>query len=334
MPRKLVIVLVSILTLGGMQAVIPATAAADGPVFTVMNTSETQPDGVWFRRSAHTDDTDRVTGHGVYANEQVQLHCYAWGDSVGQYDNRLWYFVDNVTRPTNAGSPNNGFLNAHYIDDGLKANEIDAGVPPCDGGQQQAPPPIPEGASAFFQPRGHHARTPASINVEYGAWAPGGCRYGSGAAPDPFGGRWISTLAGWSNGRLGPVYFLAAANREQRSHVHYVLLIDPGRGDVFRGSCDASTHPSRTLADWLSLPGSRHLMIISAEATARDNHKGLQQYYLADIKRRHLNKHVLVCNDDGRGHESAFTKYAADPHSSYIASQKLTCPRGIRGWQP
>ena len=29
-------------------------------------------------------DTDRVTGHGVYANEQVQLVCYAYGESVGR----------------------------------------------------------------------------------------------------------------------------------------------------------------------------------------------------------------------------------------------------------
>lgn len=114
-------------------------SAASGPVFTVMNTSETPPDGVWFRRSPHTADTDRVTGHGVYMNERVQLKCYAWGDAVGPYANKLWYFVLNVTRPTNAGVTNQGYLNAHYINDGKAANQIDARVAQCG----TTPPPNP-----------------------------------------------------------------------------------------------------------------------------------------------------------------------------------------------
>jgi hypothetical protein len=99
--------------------------------YAVMNTSETPPDGVWFRNSPHTGDTDRVTGHGVYAGERVRLLCYAWGDSVGAYSNRVWYRVTNVTRPSNAGRANDGFLSAHYINDGLAANQVDAGVPAC-----------------------------------------------------------------------------------------------------------------------------------------------------------------------------------------------------------
>jgi hypothetical protein len=102
-----------------------------GPVFAVMNTSETPPDGVWFRNSPHVNDTDRVTGHGVYAGEHVQLRCYGWGDSVGPYNNRLWYYVTNITRPTNNGVPNVGWLNAHYINDGQVANVVDNGVPAC-----------------------------------------------------------------------------------------------------------------------------------------------------------------------------------------------------------
>jgi hypothetical protein len=123
-------------------APVAATADAAQPVFSAMNTSETPPDGVWFRNTPKISDTDRVSGHGVYRNERVQLECYAWGEAVGQYSNRLWYRVVNVSRPTNAGVPNKGFLNAHYINDGLNANQIDAGVPACDDAStpsQQAP---------------------------------------------------------------------------------------------------------------------------------------------------------------------------------------------------
>jgi len=101
------------------------------PVFTVMNTSESPPDGVWFRNSPHTADTSRITGLGVYRNERVRLRCYAWGDPVGAYANRLWYLVDNLSRTTVSGRANSGYLNAHYINDGKQSNVIDAGVPAC-----------------------------------------------------------------------------------------------------------------------------------------------------------------------------------------------------------
>jgi hypothetical protein len=39
--------------------------------------------------------------------------------------------VLNVTRPVNSGVVNDGYLNAHYINDGKAANQIDAGVPQC-----------------------------------------------------------------------------------------------------------------------------------------------------------------------------------------------------------
>ena len=104
------------------------------PTFTVMNTSETPPDGVYFRNSPHTADTSRITGLGVYANERVQLQCWANGDNVGAFSDHLWYRVTNVTRPSGSfGSfgTNAGYLNAHYINDGKNANVVDDGVPAC-----------------------------------------------------------------------------------------------------------------------------------------------------------------------------------------------------------
>jgi len=60
----------------------------------------------------------------------VQLHCYGWGDAVGLYNNTLWYYVTNVSRSLNGGT-NAGGLNAHYINDGASANQVDAGVRAC-----------------------------------------------------------------------------------------------------------------------------------------------------------------------------------------------------------
>src|SRR5437879_5917365 len=103
------------MSVAGLTVMSPAANAASGPIFTVMNTSETPPDGVWFRNSPHTADTDRLTGHGVYRGQRAQLECYAFGDPVGPAANRLWYYALNVSQPTNGGKPNRGYLSAHFI---------------------------------------------------------------------------------------------------------------------------------------------------------------------------------------------------------------------------
>jgi hypothetical protein len=318
-------------------------ARADQPVFPVMNTSETPPDGVWFRYGPDPNQTTRTTGVGVYYGEHVRVKCYWHGTPLGPYNNDVWYYAYDVERPTAAGQSNEGWINTHYVDDGMTANQPNPAVPQCasgsgDGGTVGtgggSSGPLGEGASVFFQPRGHHDRTRADADVEFGSWAPGGCRYGAGAVSDPLGGSWLGTLAGWSLARLGPVYFLAAASSEVRSHVHYVLIIDPGNGSQFASSCDASVAPSRVLADWLSLSSGNHLVVITAQKTASDDHRGLQHYYLTAIKARHLNAQVLVCNDDHLTHSDAFKKYAQGSGGAYIRGQKFRCPYGVLGWHP
>lgn len=149
--------------IGLLIGVSPTADAASGPIFTVMNTSETPPDGVYFRNSPHTADTSRITGLGVYKNERVQLECYATGDAVPPYNDKLWYRVNNVTRPTVGGRVNVGYLNAHYINDGRNANVVDAGVAKC--GAVASPPPAP---SATPRP---------AVSVARGTSAPQGYWY-------------------------------------------------------------------------------------------------------------------------------------------------------------
>lgn len=149
MSRWLIGLLATIVLVGALFAVSPFPVhALGGPVFTVMNTNETLPDGVWFRNSPHTADTSQITGVGVYMNEQVQLQCYTAGDAVGPYNNKIWYYVANITRPTVDGQPNEGYLNAHYINDGAVSNQVDAGVPQCDTAPAASPVSTP---NATFQ---------------------------------------------------------------------------------------------------------------------------------------------------------------------------------------
>ena len=118
----------------------PSATQTLNTVFPVANTNEQPPDGVWFRNSPHTADTDRAIGHGVYSGDQVKLSCYAFGDAAGKYNNTLWYYVSNITRTTvpGSGANNVGYLNSHYINDGKLANQIDLGIPACN-----ATPPTP-----------------------------------------------------------------------------------------------------------------------------------------------------------------------------------------------
>lgn len=98
MHQRLAAAAAAIIALSGFVVAVAASArAGSGLTFTVMNTSETAPDGVYFRNSPHTADTSRITGLGVYMNERVQLQCYALGDAVGRYNDRLWYYVLDVS---------------------------------------------------------------------------------------------------------------------------------------------------------------------------------------------------------------------------------------------
>jgi len=158
--------------------------ATSGPVFTVMNTSESPPDGVYFRDLPDWN-TSRTYGLGVFMNEQVQLQCSASGPAVGPYNDQLWYYVLNVSRPVNYdGQPNQGMVSAHYINDGQLANVVDAGVPACVNNQPPAstPSPVVSLAQGPAAPAGYrYAMTlsgfPANTGVSvtcYDSVSPGG----------------------------------------------------------------------------------------------------------------------------------------------------------------
>lgn len=312
--RTLALLTASLLAAGALgitsATLVSNASAANKPIFTVMNTSETLPDGVWFRNSPHTADTDRVTGHGVYKNERVQLDCYAWGDAVGAYHNRLWYYVLNVTRPVNKGKANQGYLNAHYINDGKAANQIDAGVAQC-GAHPSGP------NSVFYSPNNTpdavSGLTVADLNIVYDEWAVGGCSP-TAAANIPNG---VSTLAGWSVGRLGPIYFLDAAG-SRVAQVHTVILFDPGNTANFTGkSCDTKVKPSinSLLANWLKSNGSNRLIVLTGQVSeqqqnGRSTFAGLWKYYFAGIWNQSFASRAQVCDYHNLGHQEVLTKFA------------------------
>jgi Putative amidase domain len=142
-PKLVALMAVSALLLSlGLAASVQSSAMASGPVFPVMNTSETPPDGVWFRNNPSQGDSNRETGFGVYAGESMSADCFSWGDAVGPYSNHIWYRGLNVSRPTVDGHSNYGWMNTHYVNDGATADHAASGVPDCSA---MTPPPPTSG---------------------------------------------------------------------------------------------------------------------------------------------------------------------------------------------
>lgn len=141
----LVLSVAVLLLLGLAQSALAAIAT-----FPVMNTDEQPPDGVWFRNSPHQADTNRETGFGVYRGESIAVDCWASGDAVGQYGNTIWYRGLNVSRPSVNGHSNYGYLNTHYVNDGMNANQVAPGVPSCSApAPTPAPTPTPTPAPTY-----------------------------------------------------------------------------------------------------------------------------------------------------------------------------------------
>jgi hypothetical protein len=289
-----------------------------------MNTDEAKPEGVWFRNSARTADTDQITDLGVHRNEQVELVCYAWGDAVRPHGDRLWYSVRNVSRPTVGDKLNQGYLNAHYIDDGRTANHVDPRVRIC-------------GHSVFYSgtdlAEGVAGTVVADKNLKLADWAPGNCATND-AANKPLDA--TTVLAGWSRGRLGTVYFLAGASATRKAGVHTIVLFDPGAlSDMthhwwafWQTDCDQRLHAAVLFADWLNSDDRNRLFILAGKDTEnasgaddRPTFAGIKQYYLSAMHGTASADRALVCVYHDLGHPDVLTKFAA-----FVQRPTLDCP--------
>lgn len=352
--RRGVVALTGSLALVALGALSTQSAAA-GPAFPVMNTSESPPDGVYFRTTPQTANTLREPGFGVYMNETVEEVCYAWGDSVGAYGNTLWYYVNDLSRPTVNGHANSGYLNAHYINDGTVANQVVAGVSQCGAASPPPPPPPPPASACSLLP------PPPATAVYFSPFE--GTKYvpaGRPAVSDVCASQWINsaahcdttlanrflppaahTLAGWSIGRLGPIYALGRASWTQRQQVTYVYMIDPGNTDNLSG-CDSQLvqvgdplkfkRPGQILAEWLRDNTNARLTIMAGSLTAQNAHAGIQNAYFNDIRAigNGVRSRVYVCNYDNTEHYKMFNEFNAYINRAPITSSCPTSAGGVR----
>lgn len=320
-----------------------APAGASGGIYSIVDAAG----GVYFRNSPKWSDSRGVTGQGVYDSDQVQLICGAFGEAYGPYDNRWWSYVQNLTRPA-AGK---GWVNAHFINDGMPANQPSPGestcpasVPGAPGGGGALPPPS-VAQSVFFWPEVPNTAQVADMDINAGAWySHQNC---TPLPPAPLSlPSTVNTLAGWSLGRLGPMYLLHLYP-QRWSQIHTIILFDPGSySDMTSTSSDAGcdsklSGPSinEMLAKWLKQRGNELLILAGRSSEEKPYHipgteiywgdpgfHGLWNFYFHDLWHTDMGSRAIVCDYDNVRHDRVFSYFQQVVKASGLGFRPDGCP--------
>jgi|GEM_PF-2220622 len=290
--------------------------------------------GIMFRTTPN--DWEARGGPAGYDGDTIALHCAIEGVPVGPYSNRIWYQA--------SGLQGSGYLPDRFLDTPINANEWLPGIPRCDdqNGQSQA------SSTVFFRPLDIPADmrnlTPAGSNIAYENWAAGNCSDALAASTVPSD---ATTLAGWSLGRLGIVYFLNTASQERINKVRTIVLFDPGESKEFaepslfdkargRKTCDWKYDINGMLTRWLSSNDSNRLIVLTGHVTeekkdGRSTFAGLWKYYLAGIWNQPFAGRAQVCDYDNMTHNEVMRNFAF-----VVKSPPNGCPSGsgLTAWHP
>jgi hypothetical protein len=236
------------------------------------------------------------------------LICQTYGERVilGSFVTSIW----NKVR-TPAGVV--GYLTDAGVNE-TPGTSFDSRIPRCGGGH---------GGSVYFKPRDWHPADP-DANADYvvtrAGWSLGDCSavYG-GNYPDVIGDRKVTTLAGWSVGRLGPTYIMRYNMPRVTASIDSIVLYDPGSwADYFgEGGCDRQFDQSQLYATWLAARPANRLLILAGRVTrdvghpdgAGRYHQGIQQALFPKIRGTGLAGQVLVCNYDDLDHVDVLSSF-------------------------
>lgn len=343
---------------------VPASTAMAEPTYGVMNAEG----GIYWRSAPDWNTPVQTVGFGFYPDTVITVHCYQAGaGNVPGSADYMWEYATDV-----GGSGfGTGWINEHFINDGQPINVPSPGVPSCGGGAGEAlpAPSLPPGtsppsagssapkpAAVYFNPFARNDSTGphlvgdgATVDLPRGGagdWY-GGCgssRRSYEVATSIAAGRPITTLSGWSLGRMGILSYLANAKVDELKQVNYVLLIDPAKLASGGMKCDLQSGGGNPYVRWLHVNPAAHLVIISGSLAQNENSRGIQEAYFNDMREGpypEVTSRVLVCNYP-IDHEQAFwsSRYWIQHQ---IGSARNSCPRlsvggrGIdttAGWHP
>ena len=297
--------------------------------------------GLWMHTTAAATASTQITLIPYDTTLVIQCVNPNGQAESGPYDTtRIWDFVTFEAK--------SGFVSDAWVYTGNN----NATAPECTGSTSSVPtnlPTAPNGSSVFYTGEGaagwNYAVPFASFILSangskgYPSWVGiGNCNPVAAENYSPvINGHYVSTLSGFSLGRLGPILLLEE-NSIYASHVDYILMFDPGNLSNLSG-CDAHMIPntitsSQLLANWLGSSSVNRLVIMAGALTQANSAQGIQDVYFPDIRGHSIASQVLVCNlvTNGQGwsHNDVMKGYAymiALPAPS-------NCPSNFLGWHP
>jgi hypothetical protein len=145
----------------------------------------------------------------------------------------------------------------------------------------------------------------------------------------------ITELAGFSLGRLGPIYFLRKSSWV--GQISYILLLDPGTASEMQASCDSNSNiaPASALARWLGTRAANQLVVLAGPATLSDKYAGLDKYYLSSLSPSQQQQ-VLICSATSPDHDSFLEDQKGGFGWMVSAPPPSSCPphtQERKGWR-
>jgi hypothetical protein len=327
--RVVVVLLALTLGLVALAPVAPASAGT-GLIYTVVDADNDPYSGIYLRDGTSMSNVRRIAERYMPYGTTVEELCYAWGEAVGPYANRVWHKV----RVANGATTNQiGWTADRYLNTPVVANQVLANWPKCDAPPPAAPViPVTYNGSVFYASAENEA-SPANIHMTYNQWTAGNCssakagNFPSWIAP---ANKFVTQMAGFSIGRLGPAYFLSA-NPGRWQEIDYILLLDPGNADeLLKNKCDKAYNEGKLYTDWLKANPNARLVILAGAVTADSHHRGIQTAYFDYLRANGGPRNrVVVCNYDGMDHHDLYRKFSGSITQPLIT--KTTCP-GNETW--
>jgi uncharacterized protein YraI len=300
-----------------LAALVPAAAQARSANIHIHGTA---PEG--YVNIRPEPNTNRAPVGRIPEGASPDYDCFTYGQNIGGVP--VWFLV-------NYGGAR-GYISSYYDDSSYRSEaELTAkyGIPKC-GTQPTNTPPPP--ASIFYAGDapgdGYDYVSSTTFKRRKSEWyqSPCGAKGGSANFGDTIGGRPVTTLAGFSSGRLGPLYYLRTSP-SRGAKITRIVLFDPGnKSDL--SVCDPGA--SQTYADWLRRVPSAKLIILAGARTGENRHQGIQDIYFAPaIRGTAVAKRVIVCNLAGWSHQDVVRGY-----QHFAGNPPDSCPREYVQWSP
>lgn len=135
--RRVATVVSLSLLFGVFASSLLADAAIADPTYQAMNAAG----GIYWRSAPDWNTPVAQAGNGVYNGTTIAVHCYRSGTTVPGSSNTMWEQATVVGGPGHGS----GWVNEHFINDGVGINQHSPGVPPC-----STPPNTPHPSNGCY----------------------------------------------------------------------------------------------------------------------------------------------------------------------------------------